>query len=150
MPTSFSPELMRRIIMDHYSNPRNKRTPEESGYLSIHMDSASCIDDLYIYLKMENDKIVDVAFDGIGCAISIASTSIMSEILKGLTKDEAFYIISQYKAMLHGEDFDEEVLDEAIVFINTYRQASRIKCATIGWDGVYELLDSLKEEKHEH
>jgi nitrogen fixation NifU-like protein len=110
------------------------------------MDSASCIDDIYVYIKVKDDVIEDVAFDGIGCAISMSTASIMTELLKGLKRDKALYIIEQYKNMLLEKPFDESVLDEAIVFINTHKQASRIKCATLAWDGAETLLT---EDKHE-
>ena len=105
------------------------------------MDSASCIDDIYVYLKEENGIIVDVCFTGIACTIATASTSIMTELVIGKKKEEAYYIIEQYQNMISEKEFDDEVLDEAIVFINTSKQASRIKCATIGWNGLKYLLD---------
>lgn len=144
MSISSNSDLMRQIIMDHYSKPRNKKTPIDNSYLTIHMDSVSCIDDLHIYLKIKNDIVEDVLWDGVGCAISIASTSIMSELIKGLTLNEANKVINNYLAMLKGKPFDEEILDEAIVFINTGKQASRIKCATIGWEGLKHLLDQAE------
>lgn len=142
MPISINGAMMRQIIMDHYEHPRNKREPEKKDeYKKIHMDSASCIDDIYVYLKEENGIIVDVCFTGIACTIATASTSIMTELVIGKKKEEAYYIIEQYQNMISEKEFDDEVLDEAIVFINTSKQASRIKCATIGWNGLKYLLD---------
>jgi nitrogen fixation protein NifU and related proteins len=145
MPT-FNPLMMRQIIMDHYEHPRNKRTVDDSRYVKIHMDSVSCVDDIYIYLLIEKDVIIDAAFDGIGCIISIASTSIMTELLINKTKNEALYIIDQYTSMIYEKEYDESVLNEAIVFINTSKQASRIKCATLGWTGAYKLLKGEEDE----
>lgn len=144
MSISNNPDLMRQIIMDHYSKPRNKVTPTDKNYLTIHMDSVSCIDDLHIYLKVKEGIVENVLWDGVGCAISIASTSIMSELLKGLTIEEANNVIDNYLSMLKGEPFDEDILDEAVVFINTGKQASRIKCATIGWEGIKNLIDQVE------
>lgn len=141
MHISISPEMMREIIMDHNSAPRYKRTPTNiEEYQKIHMDSTSCIDDIFIYVKLVNDVIVDICFDGVACAISTSSTDIMCELMMNKTKTEANYIIKQYLAMIHEEKFDETVLDEALVFINTSKQAARIKCATIGWNGLTELI----------
>lgn len=146
MPISINNQMMRQIIMDHYEHPHNKRVPiDENRYTKIHMDSTSCIDDIYVYLLINNDVIEDVCFDGIACTIATASTSIMTDLVMGKTKEEAFYIIEQYLHMIHEEDFDDNVLDEAIVFINTSKQASRIKCATIGWNGLSKLLKGEKE-----
>lgn len=139
MPT-FNPEFMRQIIMDHYQYPRNKTKKEDAGYASIHMHSDSCIDDFTIQAKIQDDKIVDLCYDGSGCTISTSSTSIMSELLKGKTITEANEIIHQYFHMIHAEPYEEDVLLEANAFKNTYRQANRIKCATIGWNAIDEII----------
>lgn len=132
--------MMREIIMDHYQNPRNKRIGDES-YKTTYMDSVSCVDKIYIQLKEENGVLVDVCWHGSGCAISTASTSIMTELLKGKTVDEANKIMDAYRNMIYGRPYDESLLDEALVFVNTARQPSRIKCATIGWRGVSRILN---------
>lgn len=144
MPTLINQEMMREIIVDHYKNPLNKMTPENvQDYKSVRMDSDSCIDDITIYLKVENDKIVDAKFDGIGCAISTASTDILCELINGKTYEEARYIMDQYLNMIYEREYDEEALDELIVFMNTHKQASRIKCATIGVTGVDEIFNDI-------
>jgi nitrogen fixation NifU-like protein len=104
------------------------------------MNSDNCIDDLHIYLLIENNKIVDACFDGIACTIATASTDILCDLLPGKTVEEAKYIIEQYNHMIHEEPFDEDALEEAVVFINTSKQAARIRCATIGWRGADEIL----------
>ena len=139
MPISISQEVMREIIMDHYSNPRNFREGDDS-YLTAYMDSTSCIDKIYVQAKIENNVLVDVCWHGVGCAIAKASTSIMSELLTGKSVEEASVIIDNYLAMIHEEEFDPDLLDEAIVFMNTSKQAARIKCATIGWNGLKKIL----------
>ena len=141
MPSLDDPKLVRAIIMEHYQFPRNKREVNDSTYDSIHMDSDSCVDDIYVYLKVENNKIIDVAFDGIACTIATSSTSIMTDLVIGKSVDEARNIIKNYLAMIQHEEYDEELLEEANVFQNTYKQANRIKCATIGWNGLQKLLD---------
>lgn len=148
MPTSLDPALMRQIIMSHYEKPRNKRTVTDPRYLTIHMNSASCIDDIHIYLLIEEDTVKDCAWDGIGCTISSASTSVMSELLIDKTLSDALYIIKQYELMLDEKPFDEEVLDEAIVFINTSKQPSRLKCALIGWHGAKHLITHKGDENN--
>ena len=68
----------------------------------------------------------------------------MSELLKDKSVDEAKIIIENYLAMLHGENYDEEVLEEANAFVNTSKQANRIKCATLSWNGLKDILDKNK------
>lgn len=132
--------------MDHYENPQHKMTPTNvSDYVTIHMDSTNCIDDIVIYLKSKDDVVTDCSFDGVACTISTASTDIMCGLVIGKSFKDAMYIIDQYKKMIHEEKYDDTVLDEAVVFMNTSKQAARIKCATIGWDGLEELLT-----KHKH
>lgn len=150
MPTSveLNPMMMREIIIDHYNAPRHKSAcPSPAEYETTHSSSVNCIDDIDVYLKQENGKIVDALWEGTACAISTASTDILCDLLIGRTKEEAEKIIGEYTKMITGkEDYDASVLDEAIAFANTYRQPSRIHCATIGWDAFRELLE--KEDIH--
>lgn len=140
MPISLDNNMMRQIIMDHYSNPTNKHQPEGEGFEKVHMHSDNCIDDLDIFLKVENDVVVDACFDGVACTISTASTDIMCDLLREKDKKTALYMIEQYHHMMHEEEFDHDILEEAIVFINTSKQAARIRCATIGWNAADEIL----------
>ena len=133
-------DMMRSIIMDHYSNPTNKHEPNSDKFEKIHMHSDNCIDDLNIFLLVENNIVKDACFEGVACTISTASTDIMCDLLKGKNIEEAKNIIQQYDNMIHEQPFDEEVLEEAIVFINTSKQAARIRCATIGWNGATNIL----------
>ena len=133
-------DMMRSIIMDHYSNPTNKHQPTSDQFTKVHMHSDNCIDDLDIFLLVENDIVKDACFDGVACTISTSSTDIMCDLLKDKNVDEAKYIIQQYDNMIHEQPFDDEVLEEAIVFINTSKQAARIRCATIGWNAADKIL----------
>lgn len=133
-------DMMRSIIMDHYSNPINKHEPNSDKFEKIHMHSDNCIDDLNIFLLVENNIVKDACFEGVACTISTASTDIMCDLLKGKNIEEAKNIIKQYDNMIHEQPFDEEVLEEAIVFINTSKQAARIRCATIGWNAADMIL----------
>ena len=139
MPT-LTNDMMRQIIMDHYANPLHKHQPTSSNFEKVHMHSDNCIDDLDIFLLVDNNKVIDACFDGVACTISTSSTDIMCELLIGKNVDEAKNIIAQYDNMIHEQPFDEEVLDEAIVFINTSKQAARIRCATIGWNAADRIL----------
>lgn len=139
MPT-LTNDMMRSIIMDHYSNPLHKHEPMGEGYSKHHMHSDNCIDNLDIYLKVENDKVVDACFEGVACTISTASTDIMCEVVIGKNSKDALYAIEQYNHMIHEEEFDADAIDEAIAFINTSKQAARIRCATIGWTAAENIL----------
>ncbi len=141
MPFSLNNEMMREIIMDHYNNPRNKKEVNDTNYVTVYMDSTSCIDKIYIQMLVKDGVIEDCCWHGNGCAISTASTSIMTELLKGKKVEEAEKIMESFQNMMYGKEYDPDLLDEAIVFMNTSKQPSRIKCATIGYRGVNKILN---------
>ena len=147
MPIFNDPMMIRQVILDHYQYPRNKGLTNDFRYGKVRMNSESCVDDINVEMLVEDGVIKDIKFDGIACTISTASTSIMSELLKNKTVEEATNIINNYMNMIDEKEYDEDLLEEAGAFKNTYKQANRIKCATIGWRGVQELLE--KEGKHE-
>ena len=140
------PMILRSIIMDHYEYPRNHELTEKEDYKKKHMASESCIDDIYVQAKIEDGIVDDIRFDGVACTISTASTSIMSELLKGKTTQEAKHIIENYYQMIDQKEYDEELLEEAVAFHNVGKQANRIKCATIGWKAMEELLLESEEK----
>lgn len=140
-----NPMIKREIIMDHYEHPRNKGLVNDSRYLKVNMNSESCIDDIDIQILIEDDKIKDFRFDGVGCTISTASTSILSELVIGCSIAKAHQIVKEYDNMIKELPFDESLLQEAVVFKDVSKQANRIKCAMIGFNGLLELLNSLKE-----
>lgn len=148
MPTfELTPAMMREIIMDHYSSPRHKCDPEGDGYAMIHSSSVNCIDDINVYLKLDdNGKVADAKWNGTACAISTASSDILCDLLIGKSEEEALYINEQFHKMMLEEPYDSSVLEEAMAFMNTSKQAARIHCATIGWDAMEKLL---KEHHHE-
>ncbi len=139
------PQLMREIIMDHYQHPRNRGLTDDDSYKKVNMNSDTCIDNLDIQVKFEGDIIKDVRYDGEACAICTSSTSIMSELVIGKTKEEAMEIINNYLNMIYEKEYDEDMLEEAIAFKNTHKQANRIKCATLGWNGVVKLIEESEE-----
>ena len=138
------PMIKREIIMDHYENPRNKGLVDDPRYIKVNMNSESCIDDIDIQILVIDNIIKDFRFDGVGCTIATSSTSILSELVIGNSVDHAYEIIKQYQDMIKELPYDEEMLQEAVVFKDVSKQANRIKCATIGYNGLLELLDSLK------
>ena len=136
--------LKREILLDHYTNPHNKGLVDDERYHLIHNASDSCIDDIKVQMLIENRIIKDVRFDGVGCTICFASTSIMSELIKGKTINEAKSIINEYMKMLDEKPYDSEILEEANAFDTLYKQANRIKCGTIGIKAMKELIKSYE------
>ena len=142
------PMVLREIIMDHYKYPHNHSLTEENDYHQVHMASESCIDDITVQSKIDSDGCIeDIRFDGVACTISTSSTSIMSELLKGKKIEEAKQIISNYFAMVQEQDYDPDMLEEAIAFKNVSKQANRIKCATIGWKAMEEMIEEWEKNQ---
>ena len=133
-------DLKRSIILDNYQTP-NKKMISGEDYIKINTRNVSCIDNLDIYLKVNNDIIEDATFEGEACVISISSTNILINLIIGKTKEEGIYIIDNYLKMINEEEYDKDVLKELLVFDDTYKQPSRIKCATLSASGIKEFLE---------
>lgn len=131
----------RDIILDHYRTPRNKGLVDDKTYEVVHLKNPSCGDDLIVQIKREGNKIIDVRFEGSGCAICCASASMMSENIKGKTIQEAETIITQFYNMVSGKgDFVEDILQEAVSLQGIAKLPPRIKCATLGYKAAQQLL----------
>ncbi len=141
------PEILRELIMDHYQYPHNHKLTEDPGYHSVHMASDSCIDDITVQSLIEDGKIRDIRFDGMACTISTASTSMMTDLLKGKSVEEAEKIIKNYFNMIEEKEYDPDVLEEAVAMKNVHKQANRIKCATIGWKAMQKMITDSEESK---
>ena len=138
-------DLKRTILLDHYQNPRNMGLVDDERYHLVHNASDSCIDDIKVQMLMEDGIIRDVRFDGVGCTICYASTSIMSELIMGKTKEEALHIIDEYYRMIDEKEYDEDLLEEANAFNTLSKQANRIKCGTIGIHAMEELIRNYEQ-----
>lgn len=133
-------DIKRTIILDNYQNPNHKKI-NGNDYLKINTRNVSCIDNLDIYLKVEDNIIKDVSFDGEACVISISSTNILIDLLIGKTKEEAINIIDNYLKMINEEEYDKNVLKDLAAFDDTSKQPSRIKCATLSANGIKKFLE---------
>ena len=135
--------MKRSIILEHYQNPKNKGLIEDETYIKVNMNNDSCIDEVNLMVKLEDGKIKDVRFDGEACAICTSSTSIMIDTLIGKTIEEAKDIINNFYNMIDEKEYKEEILEQANVYNDIYKQPNRKKCALLAWWGMEK---SLKEE----
>ena len=133
-------ELKRTIILDNYQNPDRRKISGEE-YIKINTRNVSCIDNLDLYLKVNNGIIEDASFEGEACVISISSTNILINMLIGKTKEEGIYLIDNYLKMINEEEYDREVLKDLLAFDETSKQPSRIKCATLTANGIKKFLE---------
>ena len=135
-------ELYQEVILDHGRNPRNQGQPEGANRQALG-NNPVCGDILTVFLKVDDQGIIqDAAFVGHGCAISVASASLMTEILKGKTTEEAGILFDSVHRMCTEEDFDpsaameqvdEDALDRLAVLSGVREFPIRVKCATLAW-----------------
>jgi nitrogen fixation protein NifU and related proteins len=126
-------QLYRQVIMDHYKNPRNKGSLED-GSLTVDMNNPTCGDRIHLNMKVEDGKVTDARFDGEGCSISMASASMMTQIVKGKDVDTALKLSEVFSNMMQGKDYDEDIdLGDIEALQGVAKFPARIKCATLAW-----------------
>ena len=136
-------EMYNDLIMEHSMNSYNKKKLEGANYSEIG-HNPNCGDEITLELKLDGNKIEDMAFTGHGCAISQASTSIMIDTLRGKTIEEAKEIIKTFIEMIKRETTDEEQLkklEDAIAFKNVSNMPARVKCALLAWHTIEDMLN---------
>ena len=129
------------ILTDHNLHPAHKHDLPDAN-LVLEGVNPSCGDDIWLKLKVENDKIVDGAFVGDGCAISQASADMMLDLIIGKSKDEARKLADIFLRMIKGTVSEEELdaLEEASVLKDIAHMPAREKCAVLGWHTMEELI----------
>lgn len=139
-------DLYRRVIMDHYKNPRN-RGKFEDGAVTIDLNNPTCGDRISLQLKVEDGIIQDAKYTGEGCSISMSSASMMTDAVKGKTVDEAAELASRFSSLMQGEavEFDEYEDIEALSGVNKF--PARIKCATLGWNALRKGIDGTDKKQ---
>jgi nitrogen fixation NifU-like protein len=136
-------ELYTQVIMDHYQHPRNRGELEDAD-LEEYLLNPLCGDEVTVYANFRDGKVADVKFGGRGCSISQASASMMTERLMGKSREEAEAEISQFRAMMVGEEEFPETEDLAALK-GVIQYPSRIKCATLAWSAFQQGLESGEE-----
>ena len=136
--------LRRSIILDNYNNPNNRQRHDNDDYIKTNSRNISCIDNIDVYVKLEDNTIKDITYEGEACAISISSSSIISNLLKDKTLEQAKEIINNYYNMIEEKEYNKELLEEANVFDEIYKQPSRKMCATLIVRGIEEIISKMK------
>ncbi|CAG7646496.1 Zinc-dependent sulfurtransferase SufU [Paenibacillus solanacearum] len=136
-------DLYRRVIMDHYKNPRNRGSFEGES-VSIDLNNPTCGDKIQLQMQVEDGKVKAAKFLGEGCSISLSSASMMTEAVKGKTLDEALRMADQFSGLMKGESVEFEYEDiDALSGVNKF--PARIKCATLAWNALRKGIDQVKE-----
>lgn len=133
--------LFQDVILDHYKRPRN-RGPLADASAVVHMNNPTCGDEVVLRIKMAGDRITDAKFDGVGCSISQASISMMTQLLKGRTVADAVLLSRRFTEMMRGDE--EAARDKQLGDLRTLAGVSkfavRVKCALLGWNALEEAL----------
>ena len=136
-------ELYKDLILDHCKHPRNFR-PLSDVEVLVDEENPTCGDHIRLTAKVEQGKIVDVKFDGKGCAISTASASMMSEKLIGMPVADARQLIGNFIAVIRGEkEMNADAFGELAALEGVKQYPMRVKCATMSWHAAQRALDKL-------
>lgn len=137
-------DLYQEVIFDHNRNPRNFRVMENADR-EVEGFNPLCGDRLTLFLKLEGSTITDASFQGSGCAISTASVSLMTEVVKGKTEEEAETLFKQFHEMTTGKEdnVNLEAIGKLAVLAGVREYPARVKCATLAW----HTLDAALKNK---
>ena len=139
-------ELYKEVILDHYRSPRNKGRLDPHD-VALERNNPLCGDELELFVRFEGDVVEGIAFEGKGCSISLASASMMTEKVLGLTQKQATAVTEEIKRMMSGEDEgDPDELGELVALKGVVKYPVRIKCALLGWNTLLEALEEGSRE----
>lgn len=143
-------DLYQEIIVDHNRTPRNFHHMDNPDHMAVGYNPL-CGDKLTVYLKMEGDVIADVSFQGEGCAISVASASLMTDQLKGKTEQEAEQLFGTFHELVTNREsqIDLEKVGKLGALAGVREFPARVKCATLCWHTLHSALNNQKDRKNE-
>lgn len=146
--------LYRQVILDHSSHPHHHGVLDEST-TEIEMNNPTCGDVIQLQMKLTPENVIeDIRFDGSGCSISTASTSMMTDVVIGKTTTEALALIDSFSELVQGKDVAKlDALGDAQILSGVAKFPARIKCATLGWKalerGIYEnKATTVADQRH--
>lgn len=146
MSTRNLDQLYRSVIMDHYKNPRNKGVLDDNT-VTIDMNNPTCGDVIHLTLQVKDGIVDDAKFEGEGCSISMASASMMTQIVKGKTADEAVKLAHVFSDMMLGKDLDDSIdLGDIEALSGVAKFPARIKCATLAWKAMEKGVGNDSEQ----
>jgi nitrogen fixation protein NifU and related proteins len=138
-------DLYQEIILDHSKRPRNCH-PMDDANRKAEGYNPLCGDKLKLFLKVENDVVTDASFIGCGCAISTASASLMTESLKGKTREDALKLLDKFHELLTTDTPASHDLGKLVVFCGVRDYPARVKCATLAWHTLKSALNGAAVE----
>ena len=127
--------LYQEVILDHYKRPHHKGL-SDSKDIQVHHVNPSCGDEVTLNLTVDGGVVKDISWDGVGCSISQASTSIMTDLVLGKTVAAAYEVMDNFSELMASKGAkvgDEEILDDAVALAGVSKFPARVKCALLGW-----------------
>jgi nitrogen fixation protein NifU and related proteins len=144
-------DLYMEIILDHYRAPRNRAPELDPHDVHVHHSNPLCGDELDLRLRVVDDKVDRVVYDGDGCSISMASASVMTEAVTGRDLNDADDLAEAFRLMLHGEGVKrEDDLLDGVAFQGVAKFPVRVKCALLGWMALKDAISTYAEGGAEH
>jgi len=140
-------DLYQEVVLEHGKNPRNLR-PMEDATAELQGYNPLCGDKILLYVRTEGDLVKDISFEGAGCAISMASASLLSETMVGKTKAEVDVVFESFHSMLTGspdQPIDSEKLGKLAVFGGVCEYPMRVKCASLSWHTLKAILNDRED-----
>ena len=142
--------LYQELILDHYKNPHHAglRDPFEA---EVHHVNPTCGDEVTLRVHVADDVIADVSYDAVGCSISQAAASVMTDLVIGKTVDEAMSVHGEFLALMQGKgtvEPDEDVLEDGIAFAGVAKFPARVKCALLSWMAWKDATTQSLEAQH--
>jgi len=145
-------ELYQEIILEHGKNPRNLRKTNDFNK-DAKGNNPLCGDNVHVYLKLnEQKKVEDISFEGSGCAISMASASIMTDLIKGRNENEVKEIIEDFLSMikenpeLKSKNLEEDEKTKLMCLSGVKQYPMRVKCATLSWHTLVSAFENKKKQ----
>ncbi|SKL80917.1 SUF system FeS assembly protein [Mycolicibacterium phlei] len=134
--------MYQEVILDHYKHPHHRGLREPFA-AEVHHVNPTCGDEVTLRVTLDDNRIADVSYDGQGCSISQAATSVLTDQVIGLTVDEALKTVASFNEMISSRgtiDGDEDVIGDGVAFAGVSRYPARVKCALLGWMAFKDAL----------
>ncbi|REK54060.1 MAG: SUF system NifU family Fe-S cluster assembly protein [Thermobacillus sp.] len=137
-------ELYRRVIMDHYKNPRNRGTMDEDS-VTVNLNNPTCGDRIQLQLRVEDGVVKQAKYTGEGCSISMSSASMMTDAIRGKSLDEALGLAEKFSALMQGQPVEFEEYEDLEALSGVSKFPARIKCATLAWNALRKGIEAGRQ-----
>jgi nitrogen fixation NifU-like protein len=144
-------DLYQEIILDHYRKPKNRAPELADEAVHVHHSNPLCGDEMDLRIRVADDRLDAVVFDGEGCSISQASASAMTEAVRGRELSDALDLVEDFRRMMHGDDPSRaDDLGDGIAFTGVARFPVRVKCALLGWMALRDAIGTYERGASDH